>query len=87
MVAFAAAAAFTALRLLALLVAAPSSVEAVPAPLPADTPDQTSPASAPGYWISNIKRQGSVAFGDANFKVFRNVKDYGAKGEDIAVFH
>ncbi|KAF2104320.1 glucan 1,3-beta-glucosidase [Rhizodiscina lignyota] len=34
------------------------------------------------YWLANIKRQGTVAFGsDASYKVFRNVKDYGAKGD------
>ncbi|KAI1393821.1 glucan 1,3-beta-glucosidase GLUC78 precursor [Hypoxylon trugodes] len=33
------------------------------------------------YWVSNIKRQGVAAFGDSNLKIFRNVKDYGAKGD------
>ncbi|KAK5636635.1 hypothetical protein RRF57_012347 [Xylaria bambusicola] len=36
------------------------------------------------YWVSSIKRQGVAAFAsEANYKVFRNVKDYGAKGDGI----
>ncbi|KAI1742280.1 glycoside hydrolase family 55 protein [Xylaria scruposa] len=34
------------------------------------------------YWFSTIKRQGVAAFAtEPNYKVFRNVKDYGAKGD------
>ncbi|KAI1632833.1 glucan 1,3-beta-glucosidase GLUC78 precursor [Biscogniauxia mediterranea] len=33
------------------------------------------------YWVSTIERQGVAAFGEAGHKVFRNVKDYGAKGD------
>lgn len=34
------------------------------------------------YWVAQIQRQGSVAFGsDPTYKVFRNVKDYGAVGK------
>lgn len=37
--------------------------------------------SSSDYWFANIKRQGTVPFGiNPNYKVFRNVKDYGAKG-------
>jgi hypothetical protein len=32
------------------------------------------------YWLEVIAHQGKAAFGQANYKVFRNVKDYGAKG-------
>lgn len=35
------------------------------------------------YWLSSIKRQGTVAFGDTNFKIFRNVKDFGALGMSV----
>ncbi|KAH8165699.1 hypothetical protein CIB48_g2534 [Xylaria polymorpha] len=36
------------------------------------------------YWFSTIKRQGVAAFAtEPNYKVFRNVKDYGAKGDGI----
>lgn len=37
--------------------------------------------SASNYWLANIKRQGVVPFGNGTeYKIFRNVKDYGAKG-------
>jgi len=41
------------------------------------------PASrqATGWWLSSIERQGVAAFGDPNYKVFRNVQEYGAKGD------
>lgn len=32
------------------------------------------------YWVEDIQRQGTVAFGNGDVKIFRNVKDYGAKG-------
>ncbi|KFY22052.1 hypothetical protein V493_06885 [Pseudogymnoascus sp. VKM F-4281 (FW-2241)] len=36
---------------------------------------------ANSYWQSDIKRQGKVAYGDSSFQIFRNVKDFGAKGD------
>lgn len=33
------------------------------------------------YWLASIERQGTVAFGASDYKVFRNVKDYGAAGD------
>ncbi|KAK3322698.1 pectate lyase superfamily protein-domain-containing protein [Apodospora peruviana] len=39
------------------------------------------PRAASSWWLSSIERQGTVAFGDAGYKVFRNVQDYGAKGD------
>lgn len=37
--------------------------------------------TASSYWVGNIQRQGTVPFGSAgNYQVFRNVKDFGAKG-------
>ncbi|KAI5283843.1 hypothetical protein KEM54_001796, partial [Ascosphaera aggregata] len=36
-----------------------------------------------GYWIESIKRQGAP-FQNPNFKIFRNVKDYGAKGDGVS---
>lgn len=33
------------------------------------------------YWFSAVKRQGVAAFAEPDYKVFRNVKDYGAKGD------
>jgi glucan 1,3-beta-glucosidase len=32
------------------------------------------------YWYESIAHQGISAFGPSGYKVFRNVKDYGAKG-------
>ncbi|KAL8675620.1 MAG: hypothetical protein Q9168_000132 [Polycauliona sp. 1 TL-2023] len=65
---------FVALRFLLLLIAPASPADAVPL----NEAQSTTPSS---YWLSNIKRQGKVAFGDSNFQVFRNVKDFGAKGD------
>ncbi|KAG8894269.1 hypothetical protein FRC00_009221, partial [Tulasnella sp. 408] len=42
------------------------------------------PAAKPNdpHWMQTIKRQGISAYNPdpSNYKVFRNVKDYGAKG-------
>jgi Endopolygalacturonase len=37
------------------------------------------------YWLEDISHQGTAAFNDypANFRVFRNVKDFGAKGDGV----
>lgn len=38
--------------------------------------------AASNYWVGNIKRQGVVPFNsESDYKVFRNVKEFGAKGE------
>ncbi|KXX81005.1 Glucan 1,3-beta-glucosidase [Madurella mycetomatis] len=38
--------------------------------------------SGSGYWLASIQRQGAPAFNpDPNYKVFRNVRDYGATGD------
>lgn len=40
-----------------------------------------SSSSSSNYWLANINRQGVVPFGNSTeYKVFRNVRDYGAKG-------
>jgi glucan 1,3-beta-glucosidase len=57
-------------------------VSAAPAPIP--IPAVADAAAASSYWVSSIQRQGSPAFGTAGFKVFRNVKDYGAKGDGVS---
>lgn len=73
MVALSFIALFATLRFFVLLVVPTSPVGAVPL-------DQA--VSAPSsYWQSDIKRQGKAAFGDSAFQVFRNVKDFGAKGK------
>lgn len=35
------------------------------------------------YWMSQIKRQGQVAYGNASFVIWRNVMDYGAMGDGV----
>ncbi|KAK4208040.1 pectate lyase superfamily protein-domain-containing protein [Rhypophila decipiens] len=56
---------FVAFRLLSPTLAAPSPRQA-----------------SSGWWLSNIERQGVVPFNDeAGYKVFRNVKEYGAVGD------
>ncbi|KAI1815988.1 glycoside hydrolase family 55 protein [Poronia punctata] len=40
-------------------------------------------AVASQFWFSSIKRQGVAAFAQPNYKVFRNVRDYGAKGDGV----
>jgi hypothetical protein len=40
-------------------------------------------ADDPAYWFANIQKRGIAAFNPnpTSYKVFRNVKDYGAKGK------
>ncbi|KAH7171875.1 pectate lyase superfamily protein-domain-containing protein [Fusarium sp. MPI-SDFR-AT-0072] len=56
---------------------------APPSPEPAtpEPPAYSAAAAAGSWWLSDIKRQGAVAYGSADYKIFRNVKDYGAKGD------
>lgn len=35
---------------------------------------------ASSYWYENIAKQGIAPFGPSGYTVFRNVKDFGAKG-------
>ncbi|KAL8829350.1 MAG: hypothetical protein Q9170_006211 [Blastenia crenularia] len=72
MITFSTIALFATLRFLLLLVAPASPVGAMPAQIQ---------AASSSYWLSDIQRQGKVAFGDAAFQIFRNVKDFGAKGD------
>ena len=38
--------------------------------------------AASSYWVGNIKRQGVAPFNsNSDYQVFRNVKEFGAKGE------
>ncbi|KKY34444.1 putative glycoside hydrolase family 55 protein [Diaporthe ampelina] len=61
-----------------LLLALPAI--AAPAPQASDAPASGSSS----YWLAEIARNGSPAFGTADYKVFRNVKDYGAVGDGAA---
>lgn len=36
------------------------------------------------YWLASITRQGTVAYGSSSdYQIFRNVQDFGAKGDGI----
>ena len=64
-----------------------SLVNSIPMPqdLEATTEDAVAAAASSNYWVANIKRQGLVAFGNGtDYKVFRNVQDFGAKGMSIS---
>ena len=75
MLAFSTIALFVALRFLSFSTLLAPLAGALPTP-------QAAPAgAATSYWLSNIQRQGSPAFGDAGYKIFRNVKDFGAVGD------
>ena len=54
--------------------------ETVIAQVPEKTP--VAALSDASYWVADIKHQGIAAFNQdpLGYKVFRNVKDYGAKG-------
>ncbi|KAJ6446770.1 40S ribosomal protein S7 [Purpureocillium lavendulum] len=56
-------------------------VDAKCAPKPGVQHDVTD-AAAGDWWMSGVKHQGAVAYGSqSDYKVFRSVKDYGAKGD------
>lgn len=44
----------------------------------------TAPASSP-FWLQSITHQGNAPYAASGYSVFRNVKDYGAKGSCISV--
>ncbi|CAI7632733.1 unnamed protein product [Penicillium viridicatum] len=71
-----------------LLLGLPASlVAAVPVAVPVSpvnnvlaTTEKTTAASS--YWVADVKRQGVVPFAKStDYKIFRNVKDFGAKGD------
>jgi hypothetical protein len=64
---------FVALRLLL--------VSGAPAPLPVPATDAA--ASSSSYWVANIARQGTVAYGTSGYQIFRNVQTFGAKGDGV----
>ncbi|KAJ9605855.1 hypothetical protein H2200_009704 [Cladophialophora chaetospira] len=62
-----------------LLLALPWLASAAPRPKPVELEPRQAASS---YWLGQIQRQGTVAYGsDSSYKVFRNVKDYGAVGD------
>lgn len=49
-----------------------------------DIADNSTNATAP-FWLEAIKHQGRVAFGgNPTYKVLRNVRDFGAKGQNLS---
>jgi glucan 1,3-beta-glucosidase len=40
-------------------------------------------ANNTSYWLASIQRQGTVAFGSSSYQIFRNVEDFGAKGDGV----
>jgi glucan 1,3-beta-glucosidase len=81
MLAFSSIALFAALRFLSFSTVLAPLAGAAPTPQTAPAPAPAPAGAATSYWVSNIQRQGAAAFGDASFKVFRNVKDFGAVGD------
>ncbi|KAL2016783.1 hypothetical protein VTK56DRAFT_2996 [Thermocarpiscus australiensis] len=41
------------------------------------------PPACTDFWLGKIPHQGVAPFGGSGYKVFRNVKDYGAKGDGV----
>lgn len=94
MVTFAVAATFMALRLFSVMVGPASQVGAVPVastgvPTPSTSPvlySNSSNSASTKYWLAEIKRQGGSAYGNASYKIYRNVQEYGAKGTQFLSF-
>ncbi|KAM0254531.1 hypothetical protein ACHAQJ_006691 [Trichoderma viride] len=51
-----------------------------PKVIPGKKPTPPPPAQ---YWLDKIKHQGVAPFADSGYEVFRNVMDYGAKGDGV----
>lgn len=51
------------------------------APTPQTSSDTSSSTSS--YWLANIERTGTVAYGNSSYQIFRNVKDFGAVGDGV----
>lgn len=63
------------------------AVEASGAFTPQQAPAKFAAAAVtdPAYWFANIAHQGKSAFNtDTSYVVWRNVKDYGAKGDGVS---
>jgi len=67
-----------------LVAAVPVNVPITPVNHVLATVEKASVAS--NYWVANVKRQGTVPFAKStDYKVFRNVMDYGATGTQYHV--
>lgn len=58
-------------------------VAAAPAAITATVAASTSTGTSSSYWVASIARNGAPAFGASGYKVYRNVKDYGAAGDGV----
>ncbi|OGM44008.1 exo-beta-1 [Aspergillus bombycis] len=57
-------------------------VDAIPLGQEMDITTNLAVRAASDYWVGTIKRQGAVPFGNGtDYQVYRNVKDFGAKGD------
>jgi glucan 1,3-beta-glucosidase len=74
MTSFSIMALLVALRFMLLVTGAPTA-------LPEPEPVTDAAASTSSYWVANIARQGTVAYGTSGYQVFRNVMNFGAKGD------
>lgn len=65
-----------------LVAAVPVAVLVSPVNNVLATTQKTTAASS--YWVADVERQGVVPFAKStDYKIFRNVKDYGAKGQSF----
>ncbi|KAI9831040.1 MAG: hypothetical protein M1819_005278 [Sarea resinae] len=92
---FSTVALFVALRFLLLLGSPSSLVGALPTGLPSynfttsantsaiNSTHSLAASAGSDYWLANIQRQGTVAFGNSSYTIFRNVMDYGAAGDGV----
>ncbi|KAF1978534.1 exo-beta 1,3 glucanase-like protein [Bimuria novae-zelandiae CBS 107.79] len=75
------------LSFLSCLLAVGGPTGALPSPLHASSAPEThlEERQTGSYWLETIQKQGRAAFNPspASYKVFRNVKDYGAKGDGV----
>ena len=69
--------------LLSTILYIPRAVSALGSSCLAPLSDGTASATDP-YWLETIKHQGTSLFNpNATYQVFRNVKDFGAKGDGV----
>ncbi|CAK7264634.1 hypothetical protein SEPCBS57363_001176 [Sporothrix epigloea] len=40
-------------------------------------------SNSPSYWVASIARNGAPAFGTSGYQIYRNVMDFGAKGDGV----
>ncbi|EFX00554.1 glycoside hydrolase family 55 protein [Grosmannia clavigera kw1407] len=58
-------------------------VAAAPAATAFAVAARSTSTSTSSYWVANIARNGAPAFGTSGYKVYRNVRDYGAVGDGV----